>query len=88
MKYRNVISTATCDAAIVISGRWGSLNELSNLLDMQKVVGVLTDTGGIADELPELSKKISKEGQGKLIFEPDPQILVEKLLEVLSTRTA
>lgn len=88
MKYRNVISTATCDAAIVISGRWGSLNELTNLLDMQKVVGVLTDTGGIADELPELSKKISKEGQGELIFESDPQKLVEKLLKALSTKTA
>lgn len=29
-------------------------------LDMQKVVGVLTGTGGIADELPILSRKISK----------------------------
>jgi predicted Rossmann-fold nucleotide-binding protein len=82
-KYRNVISTATCDAGIVISGRWGSLNEFTNLLDMQKVVGVLTDTRGIADELPALSKKISKAGQGEIIFDDNPKVLVEKIFRAL-----
>lgn len=84
-KYRNILSIATCDAGIIISGRWGSLNEFTNLLDMQKAVGVLTGTGGIADELENLSKKISKPGQGKIIFESDPKILVEKILKALKT---
>ena len=79
-KYRNVISTASCDAAIIISGRWGSLNEFTNLLDMQKIVGVLTGSGGIADELPALAKKISKAGQGQIIFDSDPTGLINKLL--------
>jgi predicted Rossmann-fold nucleotide-binding protein len=82
-KYRNVLATASCDAGIIISGRWGSLNEFTNLLDMQKIVGVLTGTGGIADELPALSQKISKEGQGKIIFESDPQKLLQRLLDAL-----
>jgi predicted Rossmann-fold nucleotide-binding protein len=82
-KYRNVISTATCDAAIIISGRWGSLNEFTNLIDMQKTVGVLTGTGGIADELPALSRKVSKPDQGELLFDDDPEQLVEKLLSSL-----
>ncbi len=59
-KYRNVISTANCDAGIIISGRWGSMNEFTNLFDMGKVIGVLTGTGGIADELPTLNQKITK----------------------------
>ena len=88
MKYRNVISTATCDAGIIISGRWGSLNEFTNLLDMQKTVGVLTGTGGIADELPGLAKKISKEGQGKIIFESDPRKLTKAIIQSLATETA
>src|SRR3990167_7347062 len=45
-KYRNVISTANCDAGIIISGRWGSLNEFTNLIDYGKIIGVLTGTGG------------------------------------------
>jgi len=82
-KYRNVVLTSNCDAGIIISGRWGSLNEFTNLLDMQKAVGVLTGTGGIADELEELSKKISKPGRGKIIFESDPKVLVEKMLQAI-----
>ncbi len=59
-KYRNVLSTAKCDAGIIISGRWGTMNEFTNLFDMGKVIGVLTGVGGIADELPQLMKKINK----------------------------
>lgn len=86
MKYRNVLSTADCDAGIIISGQWGSLNEFTNLVDMQKLVGVLTGSGGIADELPALCKKINKEGQGEVIFDADPKALVEKLLAKLTTQ--
>lgn len=84
-KYRNVISTATCDAAVIISGRWGTLNEFTDLIDFGKTVGVLTGSGGVADELPALTRKISKEGQGPVIFDQDPETLVNKLLEQLKS---
>lgn len=83
-KYRNVVSTANCDAAIIISGRWGTLNEFTNLIDFGKTVGVMTDTKGIADELPALSSKISKPDQGQVFFENKPDILVKKLLDNLN----
>lgn len=83
MKYRNVLSTAECDAGIVISGQWGSLNEFTNLVDMQKIAAVLTGTGGVADELPALARKIVKEGQGAVIFNDDPQKLVQELFKLL-----
>ncbi len=67
-KYRNVLSTATCDGGLVISGRWGSLNEFTNLYDMGKVIGVLTGTGGIADILPDLSRQISKPSKASVFF--------------------
>ena len=60
-KYRNVSSTANCDAGIIISGRWGTMNEFTNLYDMGKVIGILTETSGVADEIKNLSKKINKE---------------------------
>ena len=82
-KYRNIISTAACDAAIIICGRWGTLNEFTNLIDFQKTVGVLAGTGGIADELPALTSKISKRGQGLVIFENDPKALADKILNEL-----
>ncbi len=78
-KYRNVILTANSDAGILVSGRWGTLNEFTNLFDMGKLIGVLTDTGGAADELQHLMSKISKPSKAVVIFESDPKILVEKI---------
>lgn len=83
MKYRNVTSTANCDAGIIISGRWGTLNEFTNLFDLGKVIGVLTGTGGVADELEALSKKISKPSKAKIIFNPDPKQLVRSIIKEL-----
>lgn len=85
-KYRNVLSTAVCDAGIIVSGRWGTMNEFTNLHDMGKVIGVLTGTGGIADELPNLCQKISKKSNAKVIFESSPKKLIEKLLLELKSR--
>ena len=85
-KYRNIISTANCDAAILISGRWGTLNEFTNLIDFGKTIGVLTGTGGIADALSSLTKNVAKAGQGKVIFESDPARLVDQLLKDLKAK--
>lgn len=82
-KYRNVISTANCDAGIIISGRWGTMNEFTNLYDMEKIIGILMGTGGIADELLKLSQKITKKSKAKLIFNNNPKALVEKIIKEL-----
>lgn len=82
-KFRNITTTATCDAGIIIAGRWGTMNEFTNLHDLGKVIGVLTGTGGIADELPVLYKKINKQSKATVIFESDPKILVKKVMKKL-----
>lgn len=85
-KYRNVISTANCDAGIIISGRFGTLNEFTNLYDMGKIIGVLTGTGGIADELSLLCKKISKKSKAIVIFENQPEKLIDSIIRELRKR--
>lgn len=85
-KYRNVLSTATCDAGIIIAGRWGTMNEFTNLFDMGKVVGVLTGTGGMADELPRLFQKISKKSEAKVFFNDSPKELVHEVVNELEER--
>ena len=82
-KYRNITTTANCDAGIIISGRWGTLNEVTNLYDFGKIIGVLTGTGGIADELEQLSKKIHKLSTAKFIFNSNPEKLVNEVLKKL-----
>lgn len=85
-KYRNVTSTATCDAGIIIAGRWGTMNEFTNLYDMGKIIGVLTGTDGIADELKSLSKKISKKSKAKILYNNSPAELVKGVLHELSAK--
>lgn len=83
-KYRNVASTAICDAGIIISGRWGTMNEFTNLHDMGKVIGVLTGTGGIADELFPLMQKIYKKSKAKVVFSSSPKELVKLVIDTVS----
>jgi len=85
-KYRNILSTANCDAGIIISGRWGTLNEFTNLFDMGKIIGVLTETSGVANELPDLTEKISKKSTAKIIFNNDPKMLVEQIITAINAR--
>lgn len=85
-KYRNVLSTADCDAGIIMSGRWGSLNEFTNLYDMGKVIGVFTGTGGVADQLESWSKKINKPSKAVVIYDSSPISLTEAIMAELEKR--
>lgn len=85
-KYRNVTSTATCEAGLIISGRWGTLNEFTNLYDFGKVIGVLKGTGGVADELEYLMGKISKPSIAKVFFHSSPKKLLDIIINELENR--
>ncbi len=62
------------------------MNEFTNLYDFGKVIGILTGTGGIADELKSLNKKIHKPGRAKVLFSNSVQKLVELVLKELQKR--
>lgn len=82
-KYRNVTSTATCDAGIIIAGRTGTLNEYTNLADFGKIIGVLKGTGGAADMIPAITRKFQKKNGARIISNSDPRRLVEAVLKEL-----
>lgn len=86
-KFRNVFLTANCDAGIVVSGRWGTLNEFTNMHDMGKIIGVLIGTGGSADALVGLYKKIHKPSKAKVFFDSSPHELLSHILEELGKRS-
>ncbi len=85
-KFRNVYLTSSCDAGIIVSGRWGTLNEFTCLHDMGKVIGILTGTGGVADEIPSLMKKISKKSNAIVCVGSNPKELVSKVMTELQKR--
>jgi len=81
-----VISTSHCDAGIIISGKWGTMHEFCSLYDYGKVIGVLTSTDGIADELLALMNKINKESSAKVVFRAESRELVELVIAQLDER--
>jgi uncharacterized protein (TIGR00725 family) len=77
---REVENIQTCDAVVIVGGRSGTLGEFSIAYDQAKIIGVLEDTGGIADHIDTLVKVINKDTGARVIGHSDPIELV-KLLE-------
>ena len=80
LKYRNVSSVAAVDAAVIIGGRIGSMNEFTIAFDLGKSIGVLEGSGGISDRaIKVLLEDANKPSSSKIIFDSDPASLVEQL---------
>jgi len=83
---RDIINIRSSDAIVLLGGGVGTLNEFTVAYDEGKVIGVLTETGGVADQIPEILEICDRELADYIIFDSDPQRLVEKILKTLSSR--
>ncbi|TSC68837.1 MAG: hypothetical protein G01um101466_290 [Parcubacteria group bacterium Gr01-1014_66] len=79
---RNLLLTRCADAILVTCGRMGTLNEFTIGFEDDKIIGVLTGTGGIADHLDDILNKAHK-GRGKVVFDAEPKKLVEKVINLI-----
>ena len=79
---RNLLLTRSSDAVIIGCGRIGTLNEFTIAFEDDKPIGVLTGAGGTADEIKDILNK-SHRGMGKVVFDSNPKILIEKVLELV-----
>lgn len=83
---RNLILTKSADAVVVGCGGFGTLNEFTIALEDNKPLGVLSDTGGAAEEIAHLMENIKdphRHGRGNLVFGPSPKELVTKLIGMI-----
>jgi uncharacterized protein (TIGR00725 family) len=79
---RNLLLTRSADAIITIYGRIGTLNEFTIAFEDKKPQGVLTGTGGDADELFGILKNAHR-GMGKVVFDSDPKTLMDKVVAMI-----
>lgn len=80
LKGRNVVLVRSCDIVIFISGSIGSLNEFTIAYDEGKVIGCLTGTGGVADEIERLTHAFPKGTAAQVLYDDDPVRLIDKCL--------
>ena len=83
-KGRNVINVRSADLVIILGGATGTLNEFTIAYDEGKIIGILEGSGGVADHVGEIIEFCKKPTRGLVIFDGDPEKLVEKCLEALS----
>ncbi len=85
---RDVHLVRSSDAVITIGGRMGSLHELATALESHKVCGVLMGSGGLADFVPTLLANIDSPGADDVIYDTDPDRLLDKVIEALDKKYA
>jgi predicted Rossmann-fold nucleotide-binding protein len=80
---RDLYLVQSSDAIITIGGRFGSLHEFTSALEAHKPCGVLTDSGGTADQIPKLMEVLEPPDGSVVIYDDDPDRLVKRLIAIL-----
>jgi len=76
---RNLLLTRSADAVIIICGRIGTLNEFTVAFEDKKPIGVLEESGGMADEIEDITR-IAHRHECRVLYEADPKKLVAGLI--------
>ncbi|HTU83010.1 MAG TPA: hypothetical protein VMF61_12820 [Candidatus Acidoferrales bacterium] len=72
----------SADFVLFVGGRSGTLGEFAIAFDEGKLIGVLTGSGGMSDDFPEIAKLVQKETGSILITDDNPETLVDRCLDV------
>ena len=80
LKGRIVVLVRSCDVVLFIAGSVGSLNEFTFAFDEGRVIGCLTGTGGVADEIKRLVSTFQKPTKARIVYDGDPVRLIDQCL--------
>ena len=83
---REITGVRSCDIVVVVGGRSGTLGEFAIAYDEGKLIGVLKGTGGIAEHVATLVEVVQKETGAQLVYDNDPDHLIDTLVEVDAAR--
>ena len=84
LKGRNVVLVRSCDIVLFVAGSMGSLNEFTIAHDEGKVIGCLSGTGGVADEVNYLLQHFSKKTAAQVFQNKSPKALLADCVNSLS----
>ena len=80
LKGRNVVLVRSCDVVLFIAGSIGSLNEFTIAYDEGRVIGCLSGTGGVADEIERVLGVLKKPISARVFSNDDPEKLLNACL--------
>jgi uncharacterized protein (TIGR00725 family) len=82
---RDVFLVQSSDAVITVGGRFGSMHEFTTALESRMPCGVLLGSGGAADLIPDLMKKLKAPNEKLVLFDDNPERLVKRIIEMLDS---
>jgi len=85
---RDLYLVQSSDAVITIGGRFGSLHEFTSALEAHKPCGVLTKSGGAADQIQLLMKALEPPDDDLVVYDDDPDRLVKRIIAILDKKNA
>lgn len=88
LKGRNVVNVRSSDIVVIFGSGMGTLNEFTIAYDEGKVIGVLEGTGGIADHLREIIAFANKPTTAQLIYDSEPERLIDRCVAAWCSRKA
>lgn len=71
------------DAMVTVGGRFGSLHEFVTALEAHKPCGILINSEGAADIIPELMKVLEPPAEHLVIYDENPENLIERIVSIL-----
>lgn len=78
---REVLNIHSSDMIIIAGGHSGTLGEFAIAYDEGRLIGVLTGTGGIADQVDDLVRLCKKDTGAVVLYDEDPTRLINRLTE-------
>ncbi len=79
---REIENIRSCDVVIFSGGRSGTLGEFAIAYDEGKVIGVLTNSGGISSHIQTIIGMIDKNTGATMCYDESPANLIKKLEDV------
>ncbi len=70
------------DFVLFVGGRSGTLGEFCIAYDEGKLIGVLTDSGGISNEFVRISQLVHKETGSIIVADSNPEALVDRCFDL------
>ena len=74
----------SCDIVLIFGGGTGSFNEFTIAYDEGKIIGCLTGTGGVADEIERLVEVVKKKSKARVLYNHDPTQLLDACVAVFA----
>ncbi len=84
---RDIINIRSSDAIILMGGGIGTLNEFTVAYDEDKVIGVLSGSGGVSNRIEDIVEICHREIGDNIVFDEDPKKLLDKVLNAIKKQS-